>query len=500
MTQHLQGSWLARLERLGNRLPHPTLLFVWLCVLLWPLSAVGSLVQIQLTHPGTGEALAIRSLFSAEGLRYQLTHLVSNFTGFAPLGVVLVAMLGIGIAERAGLLAALLKALLRHCPTSLLVPVVAFAGVMSSLAADAGYVVLVPLAALLFQQAGKPPLLGLAVAFAAVSGGFSANLLVGPVDALLAGLTSEAIHITDPDGGIHAASNYWFIIASTALVTVVVTLVAQTIEHRLPPTNATQQHRSATDGKTEGSASADDSALLAAGIALAAWLALLALATLPENAPLRQAPGVSLLTSPFITHIVVLVALGFALCGYVYGRVSGSFTSAADAIEAMEDTMRTMAGYLVLMFFAAQFVAWFNWTGMGLALAVSGAGWLATLALPEALLLVLLVLLVGFINLFIGSASAKWAVLAPVFVPMLLVLGVAPEATQAAFRVGDSATNIITPLMPYFALVLGFARQYQPDAGIGTLMALMLPFSLALLAAWTLMLGLWAATGLPFGP
>jgi aminobenzoyl-glutamate transport protein len=500
MTRNLQGSWLAGLERLGNRLPHPTLLFVWLCILLWPLSALASLLQADLTHPGTGDALVLRSLVSTEGLRYQLSHLVSNFTGFAPLGVVLVAMLGIGIAERAGLLAALLQALLRSCPTALLVPVVAFAGVMSSLAADAGYVVLVPLAALLFQQAGKPPLLGIAVAFAAVSGGFSANLLVGPVDALLAGLTTEAIHITDPAGGIHAASNYWFIIASTVLVTVVVSLVARPLERQLPAaTQGAAQDPTPADSPAPDSAG-NRQALLWATVALAAWLALLGVATLPDDAPLRQGPGVSLLTSPFITHIVVLVALGFALCGYVYGRVSGAFRSAGDAIEAMEDTMRTMAGYLVLMFFAAQFVAWFNWTGMGLALAVSGAQWLATLALPEALLLVVLVLLVGLINLFIGSASAKWAVLAPVFVPMLMVLGVSPEATQAAFRVGDSATNIITPLMPYFALVLGFARQYQRDAGIGTLMALMLPFSLSLMLAWTILLALWASLALPFGP
>lgn len=483
--------WLSWIERTGNRLPHPTLLFVWLCILLWPLSALLEALSWQGLHPATGEPLVVTSLASAEGLNFQITHLVSNFTGFAPLGIVLVAMLGIGIAERSGLLRHLLEGLARRTPDALLIPVVAFAGIMSSMAADAGYVVLIPLAGLLFQQAGKSPLLGIAVAFAGVSGGFSANLLVGPVDAMLSGLTTEAAQLVDPVREVSATSNYWFMLASTLFITIIITLVASAIA----PGQAPPDTQAGTIPQTSPLQS---KALKAATIALAGCLLLMFLAASEHTGVLRQ-PGQSLASSDFIRHIVVLVAFTFAVCGYAYGRVSGQFRNASAVIEAMEQTMSLMAGYLVLMFFAAQFVAGFNWTGIGSVMAIKGASWLAETGLSGAALLVAAVVMAAVINLLVGSASAKWAVLAPVIVPMLMLLGISPEATQAAFRVGDSSTNIITPLMPYFALVLGFARQYQPDAGIGTLAALMLPFSLALLAGWTVLLAIWVGAGWPLG-
>ena len=486
-----QARWLNAIERLGNRLPHPTMLFVWLCVLLPLLSALLAVLDVEAVHPGRDETVAVRSLLSADGLRYMLTDLVENFTGFAPLGVVLVAMLGIGIAERSGLIAAALTGLVRAAPDTLLVAVVALAGVLSSLTLDAGYVVLVPLAGLLFQLSGRPPLLGIAVAFAAVSGGFSANLVLGPVDALLAGITTEAARLVEPDSRITAAANYWFIIVSTLLVVLVVTLVARRMQHRLPLGNA------AVETAEE---SASRPGLRVAGLVLLIYGALLLWATLPEDALLRHPETGGLLRSPFMDGIVVLVALGAGLAGIAYGRVSGQFRDSGDVIEAMETTMAAMAGYLVLMFFAAQFVAWFDWSGMGLVLAVHGAEWLGDLELPSPVLLVVFVLLGASINLLIGSASAKWSVLAPVFIPMFMVLGIDPAATQAAYRVGDSSTNIITPLMPYFALVLGFARRYQPDAGVGTLIALMLPFSISLLVAWSVLLGIWLGFGWPFGP
>lgn len=483
--------WLRLIERAGNRLPHPTLLFVWLALLLLPLTAILNASGISVEHPLSGDPLVIRSLLSADGVRYLLATLVTNFTGFAPLGTVLVAMLGIGIAERAGLLGAALSALVRRTPSPLLTPVVAFAGVLSSIAVDAGYVVLVPLAALLYARAGRSPMLGIAVAFAAVSGGFSANLFIGPVDALLAGISSEAAQILVPDREVSAAGNYWFIIASTFLVTLLVTLTSRWVERRLPGTGAVHA----------GSNNDINSAALRASLvcALLYCIAIAALA-LPATAPLRDPVSTSLINGPFIHSLVVLVALGFACCGLVYGKVSGRFRSGADVIDAMEESMRSMAGYLVLMFFAAQFVAWFNWSGIGLLIAVKGAGALAALQLPTAATLVGVVLLTALINLMIGSASAKWALLAPMFVPMLMLAGIDPQATQAAFRVGDSSTNIITPLMPYFALVLGFARRYQPDTGVGSLLALMLPYSLVLLFGWSLFLFIWVATGWPLGP
>lgn len=484
------SSWLSRVERLGNRLPHPTLLFVWLCILLLPLSAVLKLSGLEATHPVNGDTLAVRSLISGDGLRWILTSMVSNFTSFAPLGVVLVAMLGIGLAEQSGWLGALLRSLVHRTPDALLVPVIALAGVLSSLTTDAGYVVLIPLAALVFQQAGRSPLTGIAVAFAGVSGGFSANLLLGPIDALLAGISTAAAQTLDQNYEVHAAANYWFMLASTILVIVVITLVTRYcfINDDAPTHNDSEI--------TENHSAAMRWSLVAATV----YVLVIALLAIPEQAPLRHPDTGLLLSSPFMHGIVILIALGFALCGLVYGRISGRFRHGGQVIEAMETTMAQLSGYLVLMFFAAQFVAWFSWSGLALVLAVQGADALANAGMPPAVLMIGLVLLVGAINILVGSASAKWALLAPLLIPMLMLVGVAPEATQAAFRVGDSATNIITPLMPYFALVLGFVRRYRSDAGVGTLVAMMLPYSLWLLGGWTVLLALWLTLGLPLGP
>lgn len=483
------GRWLAAIEQLGNRLPHPTLLFVWLCLLLLPGTALLAALTEPVSHPLSGDSLQIRSLLSGDGLRWMLTSAVGNFTGFAPLGVVLVAMLGIGIAEHAGLLGALLRALVRRAPAAALTPLVAFAGVLSSVAADAGYVVLIPLAALLFQQAGRSPLTGIAVAFAGVSGGFSANLLIGPVDALLAGISTEAARTLNPDATVSASSNYWFMLASTVWVVLVISLVTRYYDRR--PALAANDIREPTGNDSR-------TLQLTALTALAYGLLILWL-TWPAAAPLRNPNTGALTDSPFVQSLVIIVALGFASCGLVFGYSSGRFRRGNDVIEALEHTMAQLAGYLVLMFFAAQFVAWFNWSGMALILAIKGAALLGSLSLPAPLLLVMLVLLVATLNLMIGSASAKWALLAPLLIPMLMLLDVSPQASQAAFRVGDSSTNIITPLMPYFALVLGFVRRHDATAGIGTLMAMMLPYSLALLISWSALLAVWLASGWPLG-
>jgi len=486
--------WLGRLETLGNKLPHPTLLFVWLCLLLLPLTAVLGAMGLSTVHPLSDETVTVRSLVDGDGIRYLFTSLVGNFTGFAPLGIVLVAMLGLGVAEQSGLLSVSLASLVRRASGRTLVITVAFAGVLSSLTVDAGYVVLIPLAGLVFQLAGRSPIAGIATAFAAVSGGFSANLLVGPVDATLAGLSTEAARIVDPSRTVDATGNYWFIIVSTFLVTTLVTLVTQRItEPRLA--NQPRGEASAPEVPTSHSR-----ALKWTLITLVLLLGGIALLVLPADAPLRHQDTGGILGSPFIHGLVVIVAVIAGVCGAVYGRMSGQFRNAGDIISAMETTMASMAGYLVLMFFAAQFVAWFNYSQLGLLLAIEGAAWLGSLTLPKVVLLLFFVLLAALINLLIGSASAKWSILAPIFVPMLMLLGISPEATQAAYRVGDSSTNIITPLMPYFVLVLGFARRYQPDTGIGTLIALMLPYSLTLLLGWSVLLGVWIGFGWPLGP
>lgn len=482
---------LDRLEAAGNRLPPPTWLFVWLCGLVLLLSALAAALGWQASWPDGSRTVAAVNLLSAEGLRRILADTVTNFTGFAPVGPVIVAMLGLGLAERAGLLGGLLAALVQLTRRRGLPFLVALAAVLSHVTLDAGYVVVIPLAGLLFHRAGLPPLAGIACAFAGVSGGYAANLLISPADAMLAGITTEAARTVAPDASVAITANYWFMAASAFLVAGLIAAITQRL---VIPRLA--------DTPTE--AAVEVTALHPAGSrAVAAWTLLVTAfclaGLLPADGFLRGEDG-SVLKSPLLHGIVVLVAVYFGVAGLLYGRLNGTWRRAADCVPALEDTLRQLSGYLVLMFFAAQFVAWFKWSQLGEMLAITGAGGLRALDLSPVLLLVLFVLLTALIDLFIGSASAKWALMAPVFVPMFLLAGIAPEATQAAYRVGDSTANIITPLMPYFAMVVAFAQRWQKDTGVGTLMALMLPYSLALLLGWTLLLALWLGLGWPLGP
>ncbi len=489
------GSWLDRVEVLGNRVPHPTLLFVYLSVLVIALSCLFALTGLSASHPVSGETVTVLNLVSREGLQRILTEAVGNFTGFAPVGTVLVAMLGIGIAEKSGLLDTLLRGLVTAATPRTLSWFVALAGVLSSLAADAGYVVLIPLAAALFAASGRPPLAGIATAFAGVSAGYSANLAIGPIDAMLSGISTEAARLVDSSAHVSPAANYYFMAASTLIIA---WLVAQVTERvtiaRLPP----QLDHLPQEADTEGVTTDDRKALASVAAASVLFFVLLALAIVPAQGWLRDDQG-GILGGPFITGIVTIIALYFALVGSVFGLASGRFSGGKDIIESMESALRMMAGYLVLMFFAAQFVSYFAWTNLGLITAIKGAELLKASELNSTLVLLLFVPLAAGINLLIGSASAKWSVIAPVFVPMLLLYGVAPESVQAAYRIGDSSTNIITPLMPYFGIVVAFAQRYQPEAGIGTVIAMMLPYSLVLLLAWTALLGAWLYLDIPLG-
>ncbi len=489
---------LSSIERLGNRLPHPTLLFIYLCGLMLILSALCHWLAVSAIHPVSGELLQAGNLLSRQGLAYILTSGVSNFTQFAPVGTVLVAIMAIGVAEHSGLLGVVLRATVLKAPPRLLTFAVVLAGVLSSLAADAGYVVLIPLAAIAFSSVGRSPIAGIAAAFAGVSGGYSANLLIGPLDAILSGLSTEAAQLVAPNYQVSAAANYYFILASTLLVAVVGSWVTERlVEPRL----------SGGAGDTALAAGAGLESITVSerrGLKVVAWfslvfIALLLWGLLPGDGVLRAADG-SVLRSPFIQGIVLLISIYAAISGWLYGRFSGSFSSSQQLIEGMEKSMATMASYLVLMFFAAQFVNYFAWSQLGIISAIEGAQWLQQLDLSTPLLLVSFVLLAALLNLVIGSASAKWALMAPVFVPMLLLVGISPEATQMAYRIGDSTTNIITPLMPYFGVVVAFVQRYDRSAGIGTIIATMLPYSLALLVAWSGLLMLWILLELPLGP
>ncbi|HLS99605.1 MAG: AbgT family transporter [Porticoccaceae bacterium] len=489
---------LNRIEAIGNRLPHPTLLFVWLCGIVLVLSAIAALLGVEARHPVSGEQIRALNLLSGEGLRLILERTVSNFTQFAPLGTVLVAILGIGVAEHSGLIGTLLRASVLKAPDRLLTFLVVFAGVMSSIAADSGYVVLIPLAGIIFQAAGRSPIAGIAAAFAGVSGGFSANLLIGPLDAILAGLSTEAAALVDSTRTVSPAANYYFMVASTLLVAVVGTLVTERVI--LPRFGAASGPREAPQP-----ISLDERrGLRGVGLFTLAFVTLLLAGLVPEQGVLRgQAPGGGpggILDSPFINGIVTLIAVYAAVAGWLFGRLSRRFAGGSDAVMAMESSMATMASYLVLMFFAAQFVNYFAWSQLGIICAIEGAALLKALDPGATLLLVSFVLFAALINLLIGSSSAKWALLAPVFVPMLMLAGISPEATQVAYRIGDSSTNIITPLMPYFGVVVAFAQKYDRNAGIGTIIATMLPYSLWLLVAWSVLLAAWILLGLPLGP
>ncbi|XZG69736.1 AbgT family transporter [Chitinibacteraceae bacterium HSL-7] len=496
----LMQSVLNRIERTGNRLPDPVTLFFALCVLVVAASVLASALDWQAVHPATGATVTAVSLLSADGIRFMFTDLVKNIAGFPPLFTVIVAMLGVGVAEASGFLGAVLQRIARVTPAALLTPVVIFLGVMSNVASDVGYVVLIPLAGMLFLAAGRNPLVGIFAAFAGVSAGFSANLLVGVVDTMLGGITQTAAQIVAPTYQVTAVANYYFMMVSTGLIAV----LGWAVSHWLvEPRLATQAFELPDD--TLSTPDAEDAprerrALRWAACSVIAVAAVMLVLTVPQGAILRHPETDSLLPSPLIDGLIALVFVGFFVPGVVFGAVSGRFRSDRDVIGAMSETVKSLSYYVVLVFFAAQFIAFFNFSKLGLLLAMNGAEVLGHLELGVTTLMLAMVLLTAFINLFMGSASAKWAVMAPVFVPMFMLLGVSPETTQLAYRIGDSVTNVITPLMFYMPMVLIAVRRYLPNANIGTLAATMLPYSMSFLVGWSALMVVWLALGWPIGP
>lgn len=488
--------FLALVERVGNALPHPATLFALLSVAVILLSALAVWFDMSATHPSTGETIRPVNLLSIAGLHLILTKLVTNFTSFAPLGTVLVALLGIGIAEGSGLIGSVLRLVVLSAPKRLLTFVIVFAGVMSNTASEVGYVLLIPLAAIIFLAAGRHPVVGLAAAFAGVSGGYSANLLLGTVDPLLSGLSQEAARIVDPTYLVNPACNYYFMAASTFVISLAGTWVTERIvAPRLGAYSGDEK-----PGSLDALSPAEKRGLtwaVAVGVVLTA---LILWGTVPADGFLRDPKTGDLLHSPFMSGIVALIFVGAGLLGVAYGFGARTFKNDSDVVKGMSKSMETLGSYLVLVFFAAQFVAFFNWTQLGLITAVKGAEALKATGLGGIPLMIAFVLLSATINLIMGSASAKWAIMAPVFVPLFMLLGYTPELTQVAYRVGDSVTNIISPMMSYFALIIAFMQRYEKRAGLGTLVATMLPYTLVFLVLWSLMLGAWIALDLPLGP
>jgi aminobenzoyl-glutamate transport protein len=493
----LLSRFLFIVERGGNALPHPATLFAIMAVSIVVISGIAAQFDLSVVHPGTKKPIQPVSLLSVPGLHRIMTEMVSNFAGFAPLGTVLVAMLGIAVAEGSGLIGAALKLVVFGAPRRLLTFAVVFAGVMSNMGGEIGYVLLIPLAAIIFQAVGRHPLAGLAAAFAGVSGGYSANLLLGTIDPLLAGLSEEAARIIDPAYIVNPSCNWYFMFASTFVISATGTLVTErVVEPRLGAFTGLRDERTMATQLTPE----EKRGLVFAAAAAVVFAGVLVWGTVPETGFLRDPQTRGILRSPFMSGIVALIFAAGLLTGIAYGLGAKTVRNDTDVVKSMGKAMETLGLYLVIVFFASQFVAFFNWTNLGLIFAVKGAEVLKASGLGTIPLIVSFILVSATINLFMGSASAKWAIMAPVFVPMFMLLGYTPEFTQAAYRIGDSTTNVISPMMTYFALIIAFMQRYQPSAGLGTLVATMLPYSVSFLIVWTLMLVVWIMLGLPVGP
>ncbi|GAB2924510.1 AbgT family transporter [Streptomyces mayteni] len=500
---------LGVIERAGNRLPHPFWLFVilsgFLLVLSWALNAAG----VSAESPTDGATVAVRSLVSDEGVTTMLDGLIENYAAFPPLGVVLVVMLGVSVADKAGLLTAMLRAALARVPVRAVTFMIAFTGMIAHVASDAAFVVMIPLGAIAYRSIGRSPVLGAVVAFVSVSGGHAASPLVTPSDATLAALTTAAAGTIDPDYAVTPVANYFFSLASSVILALVVTLVAETLLSRRVAQMAADDE--AADDEPEGhdggedelpdlSLSADERrGLRGAGYTALALVVAIAAAALPAGSPLRGEHG-AVIDSPLVHNVAVFLSLLFLATGVAYGRAVGAVREPKDVPDLMAQGLRELAPILVLFFAISQFLAYFKWTGIGEVMAISGARLLDSSGVPLTLIFVGVILVVSVMNLVLTSGSAMWALIGPVFVPMLMLLDVAPETTWALFRIADSCTNAITPMSPYFVLCLGFVRRYRPRAGIGTLMSLTLPVSLSMLAVWTVLFLGWYALGIPFGP
>lgn len=487
------------IERVGNKIPDPALLFFYGLLIVWMLSAILSQFSFGLIHPVTGKAVEINNLLTGDALAHSLATMVTNFTSFAPMGIVLVAMLGVGVADASGFITTGLKKMLKVTPVKLLTPALILVAIVSHTAADAGYVLVIPLGGIIFHAAGRHPLAGIAAAFAGVSGGFSANFIPASIDPLLAGFTQSAAQILDKDYVVNPLSNLYFTSLSCFLVVSIGWYVTdKIIEPRLQKLPIDEDAEKAPNlGEfTE----IESRAFQKAGYAMLAGILLLVILSFPDASPLRSPSGeLTAATAPLMQSIVPLIFILFVIPGVVYGRIAGTFATQGEVIKAMSQTMSTMGGYLVMSFFCAQFLVAFSQSNIGTLLALEGAQLLKSLDLPGQLTIIGMILLTASVNLLIGSSSAKWALIGPILVPMLMALGISPELSQAAYRVGDSVSNIISPLMVFFPLVVVYCQRYVKQTGIGTLASMMMPYSISLLIGWSAFLLLYWWIGIPLG-
>jgi aminobenzoyl-glutamate transport protein len=519
LSTNQKKGFLYFVEKVGNKLPHPAIFFALMAVAVLVLSFIGSLLgwegQLEVEGRAPIEVEAV-NLLSRDGIHRIILNMVTNYTGFAPLGIVLVAMLGIGICETSGLLKAAINSLLVKAPKQSITFMVVFTGVVSSIASDVGYVLVIPLAGVIFHSLGRNPLAGMAAAFAGVSAAFTANVIITPLDPMLAGLSTAAAHIVNPEYSVLPTANYFFLVAATFLLSIVGTIVCvKWVEPRL--------------GKYAGNVEREEivqptalerKGMRRAGLVFLGWFVLFAIGLIPQNGFLwgdvienrelicngevigtyQEVVGQSALQTPLLKGIVTFLFLIGISAGAVYGFTVGKFKKAEDIILGMNENFKTLAVYLVLTFFAAQFVAWFNWSNLGMLLAIGGAGTLQSFNIDTIPLILIFTVFTAFLNIFIGSASAKWTILAPVYVPIFMLLGYTPEFAQATYAAGENATNVISPLLPYFPLIIVYFQKYDKKAGIGTIIASMMPYAITFFIAWVGLLIFWVLLNLPLGP
>jgi aminobenzoyl-glutamate transport protein len=489
---------MAVIERVGNKLPHPFWLFWILSAILAIVSAVMAGLDVTVVSPSDGETVAVQNLISGEGLAMALTTMVENFATFPPMATIVVVIMGVAVAERSGFLAAVMRVSVSRVPAGWVVFAVAFAGTVSHVASAAAYIILVPLGGLAFRAVGKSPILGIVVAYTAIASGYDASPVPTPNDAIFAGITTAAAQIIDPEIYVSPLSNWFFNIASSVLLALVITLVVKLVLSKRPDLDADPD----ADLDDIGSLKLSDrerSALRLAVLALVAALVVLVAIMIPESSPLRGENG-SIVESPLIDGIAAVVAFLFGLVGIVYGVRSGSIKKPGDVPKLMVEGIKQMAPVLVLFFAIAQFLAYFDWTHLGDVLAVRAAEVFESSGLPIAVIFLLVLVMLTLVNIMVTSGSAMWSIAAPVLVPMLMLVSVSPETTQALFRIADSGSTAITPMSPYFIMALGFLQRYRKSAGIGTLASYTLPLAIAMTLAWTVLFFVWWGIGIPWGP
>ncbi|WP_144463691.1 AbgT family transporter [Siminovitchia fortis] len=487
--------FLDKIEKGGNKLPDILTIFLILTGVILVASLVAGLLGWEAVNPATNETITAINLLNSEGIVNILTSVVSNFMEFPPLGMVLVAMIGVGLAETTGLISALMKRTVLMAPAVLVLPIIIFVGIVGNAAADAAFVVLPPVAAMMFLTIGRHPVAGLVAAYAAVAGGFSANVILNVLDVAIAGFTGAAAQIADPNFVVNPAMNYYFTVASTfMLIPVAVFVTNRFVEPRLGDYTGTysEELSKVTNEERRG--------LKWAGIVFVAIIGVLLLLILPEGALLRDPETGSIIQSPFMEALIPIILVVFFLPALAYGIGSKTIKTDKDVAEHLTKAMSGMSYYIVIAFIAAQMIAYFNWSNLGPIIAIKGAEFLKSIGLTGLPLLIGIILFSALINLLIASATAKWAILAPVFVPMLMYLGYNPAYSQMAYRIGDSITNTITPMLAYFAILLMFAKKYDNNIKIGTLISILLPYTIFFGISWIIFFSVWYMFDLPLGP